>query len=138
MSAIGNFVTHHPFPPVINSNTREHTMTRFSNGVPQTMWFSQHAAGEAFDFSAVPKYNGGLRPIVYSANGSHANYATSGKHDHTLPGLDLPIGVFLVDYTDQGHLWDPTLSAYYASVSFPSGSRHRCLQRTTTQLRSTG
>jgi len=100
----------------------EHTMTRFSNGVPQTMWYSQHGSGEAFQFSAIPKYNGGLRPIVYSANGSHANYATSGTHDHTIPGVDLPFGVALVDKTDQGHLWDPTLNAYYASVSFPSGT----------------
>jgi hypothetical protein len=97
-------------------------MTRFSNGVPQTIWFSQHASGEAIDYSAVSKYDGGVRPIVYSANGSHANYATSGEHDHTIPGLDLPLGIFLVDYTDQGYLWDPTLSAYYASVSFPSSS----------------
>lgn len=101
---------------------REHTMIEFQNGVPQTMWYSQHQDGEAFQFSAIPKYNGGLRPIVYSANGSHANYATSGTHDHTIPGLDLPFGVFLVDYTDNGHFWDPTLNAYYASVSFPSGS----------------
>lgn len=97
-------------------------MTRFSNGVPQTMWFSQHEDGEAFDFAAVPKYNGGDRPIVYSANGSHANYATSGTHDHTIPGLDLPFGFALVDYTNDGYLWDPTLSAYYSSVSFPGGS----------------
>lgn len=97
-------------------------MIHFENGVPETMWYSIHEDGEAFEFSAVPKYNGGLRPIVYSANGSHANYATSGTHDHTIPGLDLPVGVALVDYTDEGYLWDPTLSAYYASVSFASSS----------------
>ncbi|TVY24499.1 putative vacuolar protein sorting-associated protein [Lachnellula hyalina] len=100
----------------------EHTMTRFSNGEPQTIWYSQHGAGEAFEFSAVPTYADGVRPIVYSANGSHANYATSGTHDHTIPGLDLPVGVALVDYTDDGYMWDPTLSAYYASVSFASGT----------------
>ncbi|TAQ87001.1 hypothetical protein B7494_g4676 [Chlorociboria aeruginascens] len=100
----------------------EHTMTRFTNGVPQTIWYSQHADGEAFEYSAVEKYNGGVRPIVYSANGSHANYATSGTHDHTIPGYDLPVGVILIDYTDVTYMWDPTLSAYYASVSFPSGT----------------
>lgn len=97
-------------------------MTRFSNGEPEAMWYSQHGSGEAFEFSAIPKYGNGVRPIVYSANGSHANYATSGTHDHTIPGLDLPLGIALVDYTDDGYLWDPTLSAYYASVSFASGS----------------
>jgi hypothetical protein len=85
------------------------------------MWFSIHEDGEAFEFSAVPKLNGGNRPIVFSANGSHANYATSGTHDHTIPGVDLPVGIFLKDFTDETTLWDPTLSAYYASVSFPGG-----------------
>jgi len=100
----------------------EHTMITFENGIPTTMWFSQHEDGEAFDFSVVPKFDGGDRPIVYSANGSHANYATSGTHDHTIPGVDLPIGILLVDNTDEGFFWDPLLSAYYASVSFASGS----------------
>jgi hypothetical protein len=86
------------------------------------MWFSQHEDGEAFEFSTLPTYNGGVRPIVYSANGSHANYATCGTHDHTIPGLDLPFGLALVDYTDKGYLWDPTLSAYYNSVTFAAGS----------------
>lgn len=97
-------------------------MITFENGVPKTMWYSQHEDGEAFEFSAVPKFDGGDRPIVYSANGSHANYATTGSHDHTIPGIDLPIGILLVDNTDAGFFWDPLLSAYYASVSFASGS----------------
>lgn len=97
-------------------------MIRFENGVPKTIWYSIHEDGLAFDFSAIPKFNNGNRPIVYSANGSHANYATSGTHDHTIPGIDLPVGVILIDFTDQGFLWDPTLSAYYASVDFSTGS----------------
>jgi hypothetical protein len=32
-------------------------------------------------------------------------------HDHTIPHLNLPAG-FVVDHTDKGVLWDPTLSAY--------------------------
>ncbi len=54
----------------------EHTMVRFLNGQPQAVWFSQHAYGEAFSYNAVEKR--GQRPVAYSANGSHANYATSG------------------------------------------------------------
>jgi len=99
----------------------EHTMITFENGLPKTIWYSIHEDGEAFDYSAVPKFTDGLRPIVYSANGSHANYATTGEHDHTIPGIDLPIGILLTDFTDQGFFWDPTLSAYYAQVSFPGG-----------------
>lgn len=51
-------------------------MVRFLNGQPQAVWFSQHAYGEAFSYSAVEKK--GQRPVAYSANGSHANYATTG------------------------------------------------------------
>jgi len=88
----------------------EHNMIRFKNGVPDLVWYSQHSNGEAFKYSILEKQ--GLRPIVYSGNGSHANYAIDGKHDHTIPNLNLPDGL-IVDNTNQGTLWDPTLSAYY-------------------------
>ena len=54
----------------------EHNMIRFKNGVPQAIWYSQHAYGEAFTYSAVEKQ--GVRPVGYSAKGSHATYATAG------------------------------------------------------------
>lgn len=44
------------------------------------------------------------QPIVYSATGSHAMYATPGVHPYVLPwGL-------LHDVTDRGPLWDPVLN----------------------------
>lgn len=90
----------------------EHTMVRFANGVPTGVWFSQHANGQAFRYSAVEKDSAGVRPLAYSAKGSHANYAMGGTHDHTIPNLNLPGGV-LEDYTNKGTLWDPLLSAWY-------------------------
>lgn len=87
-------------------------MVRFQDEQPQTVWFSQHAFGEAFTYDAVEKQ--GVRPVAYSGNGSHANYATTGKHDHTIPGLNLPAGP-IEDTCDQGTLWDPLLSAYFYS-----------------------
>ncbi|KMU81686.1 hypothetical protein CISG_02704 [Coccidioides immitis RMSCC 3703] len=87
----------------------EHNMIRFENGQPQAIWYSQHASGHAFEWNAVDKR--GNRPIVFSSNGSHAVYATGGDHDHTIPGVELPIGL-LVDKCDEGFLWDPTLSTY--------------------------
>lgn len=90
----------------------EHTMVRFSNGVPQAIWYSQHANGQAFTYPTVTKHSDNLRPIAYSSKGSHANYAIPGKHDHTIPNLNLPAGV-LEDDTDQGTLWDPLLSAWF-------------------------
>ncbi|KJK67860.1 Plant protein of unknown function DUF946 [Aspergillus parasiticus SU-1] len=91
---------------------REHNMIRFSEGVPQAIWYSQHASGQAFTYGATEKK--GKRPIAYSGNGTHANYAISGKHDHTIPGFNLPDGL-IVDRTDSGTLWDPILSAYVYS-----------------------
>ena len=88
-------------------------MIRFQNGIPSQVWFSQHDFGEAFTYDALEKQ--GLRPVTYSGNGSHANYAIDGTHDHTIPDLNLPGKGLLNDYTDQGTLWDPTLSAYYYS-----------------------
>lgn len=48
------------------------------------------------------------------------------QHDHTIPGVNLPSG-FLLDYTDRGILWDPTLNAYAytydpSTASFAAGS----------------
>jgi hypothetical protein len=86
-------------------------MVRFLNGVPQAVWYSQHANGQAFRYTSVEKTEAG-RPIAYSANGSHAVYAIGGTHDHTIPNFNLPGGV-LEDHTDRGVYWDPLLSAYY-------------------------
>ena len=59
----------------------EHNMIRFQNGIPSQVWFSQHGFGEAFTYDCLEKQ--GVRPVVYSGNGSHANYAVKGTHDHT-------------------------------------------------------
>lgn len=42
------------------------------------------------------------------------------NHDHAIPHLNLPVG-FVVDHTDRGKLWDPTLSAY--AYSYDANSR---------------
>ncbi|KAF2259469.1 hypothetical protein CC78DRAFT_537083 [Lojkania enalia] len=88
-------------------------MIRFENGKPSAVWFSQHANGEAFKFSILKKDKSGKRPIVYAANGSHALFPTSGSHDHTIPNLNLPTPLLLVDTTDAGPLYDPLPSSYF-------------------------
>ncbi|KAI0683861.1 hypothetical protein BC835DRAFT_1294885 [Cytidiella melzeri] len=76
----------------------EHSMVRFIDGVPEYLYLSAHTSGAAYNFSAVPKQ--GSRPVTYIAQGTHANYASTGSHQHDLPGLD--------DQTDAGHIWDVT------------------------------
>ncbi|KAI4181088.1 MAG: hypothetical protein L6R41_006826 [Letrouitia leprolyta] len=97
----------------------EHNMIRFEDGVPQAIWYSQHSYGQAFTYSAVEKQ--GVRPITYSAKGSHASYATTGTHDHTIPGFNLPAGP-VEDHCDQGTLWDPVASAYFYSYDAASST----------------
>lgn len=97
-------------------------MVRFVNGQPQEVWYSQHANGQAFKYSVLEKHTDNLRPIAYSANGSHANYAIGGTHDHTIPNFNLPGGV-LEDHTAKDVFWDPLLSSLFykydgGSVSF--------------------
>ena len=95
-------------------------MIRFENGDPSQLWYSQHQIGEAFTYGATEKI--GQRPVSYSGNGTHANFAISGEHDHTLEGLNIPFLGPLIDYTDQGTLWDPTLSAYIYNYDFASNT----------------
>ncbi|SMR56264.1 unnamed protein product [Zymoseptoria tritici ST99CH_3D1] len=99
----------------------EHTTVRFVNGKPTQIFLSEHNFGQALTYSAVEKYipshdstgtmigswsnataaSRAKRPVVYSALGSHAMYATPGLHPYILPfGL-------LHDETDRGPLWDP-------------------------------
>lgn len=80
----------------------EHSMVRFRNGTPEAVYISEHGAGQAYAYHAIEKY--GKRPVIYSATGTHAIYATPGLHPYVLPwGL-------LHDQTDKGPLWDPNLN----------------------------
>ena len=104
---------------ILTPSQREYVMVRFQEEKPTALWFSQHTYGQAFAYSAVEK--SGTRPIAYSAAGTHATYATGGKHDHTIPGLNLPNGP-LVDNCDKGTLWDPLLNAFFFDFSRESKS----------------
>ncbi|KAI4269770.1 MAG: hypothetical protein LQ337_007091, partial [Flavoplaca oasis] len=81
----------------------EHTLIRFIHGKPEFVFVSEHFFGEAYTYNAVEKL--GKRPVVYSAIGTHAMYATPGNHPYILP-----LGL-LHDSTDRGPLWDPALNA---------------------------
>lgn len=83
-------------------------MVRFQDGVPKGAFLSAHTGGHAYAWQALEKFND-TRPIIYSASGSHAMYATPGDHPYVLP-LNL-----LRDQTDKGPVWDPALNqlAYF-------------------------
>ncbi|CAG7920773.1 unnamed protein product [Penicillium olsonii] len=90
----------------------EHCLMRFHNGIPKALFFSAHQGGEAYSYEAVEKI--GQRPVIYSAEGSHAMYATTGVHEYILPwGL-------LHDVTDRGPLWDPLLNSQTYTYDFDS------------------
>ncbi|KAK6000766.1 hypothetical protein QM012_003491 [Aureobasidium pullulans] len=90
----------------------EHSMVRFRNGTPEAVYISEHGAGQAYAYHAVEKY--GKRPVIYSATGTHAIYATPGLHPYVLPwGL-------LHDQTDKGPLWDPNLNHHAYVYNYTS------------------
>lgn len=82
----------------------EHTAVRFIDGEPQSVFYSEHSGGAAYEYAAVEKI--GQRPVSYSARGSHANYARPGIHYYAIPFH------LLADVTDKGTLWDVTKNAY--------------------------
>ncbi|KAL6790974.1 hypothetical protein J3E68DRAFT_411725 [Trichoderma sp. SZMC 28012] len=82
----------------------EHNMVRFRDGKPTGIYYSQHVSGSAYNWNDKALSMKGGRPFVFSAYGSHANYASTGNHVHDAA---------LVDFCDAGRLWDPVLSAYF-------------------------
>ncbi|KAI1001510.1 hypothetical protein K3495_g6688 [Podosphaera aphanis] len=99
----------------------EHALIRFHKGVPKAVFCSAHSGGLAYAWKAVEKGRGknrSGRPVLYSAVGSHALYATPGRHPYVLP-----FGM-LADVTDRGPLWDPALNylAYHHNTSITHDS----------------
>jgi hypothetical protein len=88
----------------------EHCMVRFQHGTPRAMFLSEHAGGKAYLWKALEKRaqkdGKPARPVIYSAVGSHAMYASPGMHPYVLPFK------MLKDITDKGPLWDPSLNNY--------------------------
>ncbi|ANB12802.1 Vps62p [Sugiyamaella lignohabitans] len=89
----------------------EHSLVRFKDGEPVLLWMSAHGGGSAYDFGALEKLNtDSNRPVLFSARGTHANYATVGQHSHDIPYH------MLSDFTDRGPLWD--LSKNYLAYTY--------------------
>lgn len=98
----------------------EHSLVRFYLGEPKYLWMSAHGGGSAYQFSAIEKVkklkrvDGKvkneiiLRPLIFSARGTHANYASSGQHSHDVPFFFMPLS----DFTDRGPMWDPAMNFY--------------------------
>ncbi|KAH0538110.1 hypothetical protein FGG08_005272 [Glutinoglossum americanum] len=91
----------------------EHSLVRFQHGIPKAVFFSEHSGGEAYSYEAVEKLGKRApadarttQPVIYSATGTHAMYATAGIHEYILP-----LGL-LHDVTDRGPLWDPLLNSH--------------------------
>ncbi|KAF4978227.1 hypothetical protein FZEAL_5332 [Fusarium zealandicum] len=85
----------------------------------------QHSSGAAYQWNDTDLSLKDERPLVYSAYGSHANYASSGLVDAchledvsyailtTVYHSDNVHDSVLLDWCDAGQLWDPVLSAYF-------------------------
>lgn len=100
----------------------EHSVVRFQNATPVSVWLSQHDYGQAFTYNSLSKI--GSRPIIYSAIGSHANFAVPGTHSRLIES------VAVNDTTSQGPLWDPVTSAYFYTYSPSSPSLYTAVNGT--------
>ena len=88
----------------------EHSLVRFYKGDPVVIWMSAHGGGGAYFYDHMDKESldstgiaigNGKQPVIFSARGTHANYPSTGQHNH-----DLPYSI-LSDFTDRGGLWNP-------------------------------
>lgn len=85
----------------------EYTMVRFYDGRPRVTWLSCHESGLWWLYHDLQRQDS--RAVVYSAVGTHANYASAGTQQRDPTGS-------LVDITDKGTLWDP--AANYLAYTF--------------------
>lgn len=113
----------------------EHSLVRFYKGEPEYVWMSAHGGGGGYKFDALEKLdrlrrvdgkNTGeilKRPLIFSARGTHANYASVGQHAHDVPFFFSALS----DFTDRGPLWDPSLNflgyTYDGTIVTPSSQR---------------
>ena len=83
------------------------------------IWLSAHSGGFAYDFTKISKYDSNVsprpsKPLIFSAKGTHANYASVGQHAHDVPFFFSALS----DFTDRGLLWD--VGSNYYGYSFDS------------------
>lgn len=89
----------------------EHVTIRFKDDQPQQLYLAQHNFGQSFDWGDYRvQYIQGLdsdnqtvnmRPILYSAKGSHGTYAEPGEYVY----YKIFNGDKLVDKTNKGNAW---------------------------------
>lgn len=89
----------------------EHVTIRFKDDKPLQLYLAQHDFGQSFDWGDyrvqyiknVDNYNQtvNMRPILYSAKGSHGTYAEPGDHVY----YKIFNGDKLVDKTNKGKAW---------------------------------
>lgn len=90
---------------------------RFSTRMARHLAIRRLRSEDCGPWGIVPMVHTQLMRLQGKFSPSHSPFPMNTQlqnstHDHTIPGLNIPIGP-LKDQCDQGTLWDPTLSAYY-------------------------
>lgn len=108
------------FRPNVKKTSEKNTLEEENASfVANQIWLSAHSGGFAYDFSKISKYDSNIfpsstKPIVFSARGTHANYASVGQHAHDVPFFFSALS----DFSDRGLLWD--VESNYYGYSFDS------------------
>lgn len=130
----------------------EHSVVRFRDGKPESMFVSEHAFGQSYHFSAMEKYveqtlaDDKASTSTTSKSGTtgfldgHKDEKPEGKRPviysgrgthamYATPGIQAYILPFTIlhDTTSRGPLWDPTLNL--VSYHYTSPSVHNCTAR---------
>ncbi|KAI0099741.1 hypothetical protein GGR51DRAFT_534958 [Nemania sp. FL0031] len=90
----------------------EHSIVRFRDGKPETIFLSRHASASIHTYESTQKL--GSRPILFAGKGTHALYGIEGNHEYIMEDKDSTV---ILDYTSKGTLWDPSKNLWVYELS---------------------
>ncbi|KAI1743064.1 hypothetical protein F4680DRAFT_410919 [Xylaria scruposa] len=90
----------------------EHSIVRFQDGKPKTVFLSRHASASIHKYESMQKLEG--RPVIFPGKGTHALYGIEGNHEYIMADKE---NTAILDYASKGTLWDPSKNLWVYELS---------------------